>query len=307
MYYASGIDYKNTMNNAYRLCVLFNTSELIEQNEAYWLPTDGDNLMSIQVTPRFEETSDYITFFERDAYKALYTTAELSEIDNFLTKLKECNYSSDSEYMNCTGRLFALFERSLKYSAYRDLIETSEDTTVQWLMVNNCNVTEDIIRELVRDYAEDDMLIEAIAKCEITPLDILDNLSKSEDEWVREGVAERDKETLNDILNERRIGGFAVCFEGAISQSMLQEHYDIKDYFGKADYVYSDCGDGEFSLVFYIAQYEDKTIDYLFNDDGYHCNDLNKEMEEERQRAKAADKRMELFERGFKEQFMYER
>lgn len=118
---------------------------------------------------------------------------------------------------------------------------------------------------------------------------------------------EGDKETLNDILNERRIGGFAVCFEGAISQSMLQEHYDIKDYFGKADYVYSDCGDGEFSLVFYIAQYEDKTIDYLFNDDGYHCNDLNKEMEEERQRAKAADKRMELFERGFKEQFMYER
>lgn len=126
MYYASEIDYKTTMNNAYRFCVLFNTSELIEQHEAYWLPTDGDNLMSIQVTPRFEETSDYITFFERDAYKALYTTAELSEIDNFLTKLKECNYSSDSEYMNCTGRLFALFERSLKYSAYRDLIETAE-------------------------------------------------------------------------------------------------------------------------------------------------------------------------------------
>lgn len=117
---------------------------------------------------------------------------------------------------------------------------------------------------------------------------------------------EGDKETLNDILNERRIGGFAVCFEGAISQSMLQEHYDIKDYFGKADYVY-DCGDGEFSLVFYIAQYEDKTIEYLFKDDGWHCNDVEKEMEEERQRAKAADKRMELFERGFKEQFMYER
>lgn len=110
---------------------------------------------------------------------------------------------------------------------------------------------------------------------------------------------------ISDVIRGR--GRFAVCFEGAISQSMLQEHYDIKDYFGKADYVYSDCGDGEFSLVFYIAQYEDKTIDYLFNDDGYHCNDLNKEMEEERQRAKAADKRMELFERGFKEQFMYER
>lgn len=52
---------------------------------------------------------------------------------------------------------------------------------------------------------------------------------------------EGDKETLNDILNERRIGGIDVCFEGAISQSMLQEHYDIKDYFGKADYAYSDC------------------------------------------------------------------
>lgn len=88
---------------------------------------------------------------------------------------------------------------------------------------------------------------------------------------------------------------------------MLQEHYDIKDYFGKADYVYSDCGDGEFSLVFYIAQYEDKTIEYLFKDDGWHCNDVEKEMEEERQKAKAADKRMELFERGFKGQFMYER
>lgn len=67
MYYASGIDYKNTMNNAYRLCVLFNTSELIEQNEAYWLPTDGDNLMCLQVTPRCYETSDFITLFERCA------------------------------------------------------------------------------------------------------------------------------------------------------------------------------------------------------------------------------------------------
>ena len=78
MYYASEIDYKTTMNNAYRFCVLFNTSELIEQHEAYWLPTDGDNLMSIQVTPRFEETSDYITFFERDAYKALYKIGRAS-------------------------------------------------------------------------------------------------------------------------------------------------------------------------------------------------------------------------------------
>ena len=34
---------------------------------------------------------------------------------------------------------------------------------------------------------------------------------------------------------------------------------------------------------------------------------INKEREEERQRAKAADKRMERFERGFKGQFMYER
>lgn len=39
----------------------------------------------------------------------------------------------------------------------------------------------------------------------------------------------------------------------------------------------------------------------------WHCNDINKEREEERQRAKAADKRMERFERGFKGQFMYER
>lgn len=39
----------------------------------------------------------------------------------------------------------------------------------------------------------------------------------------------------------------------------------------------------------------------------WHCNAINKEREEERQRAKAADKRMERFERGFKGQFMYER
>lgn len=126
MYYASGIDYKNTMNNAYRLCVLFNTSELIEQNEAYWLPTDGDNLMCLQVTPRCYETSDFITLFERYAYKSLYTTAELSEIDSLITKLNKGIVNSDSEYLNCAGRLYDLFERSLKYSAYRDLIETAE-------------------------------------------------------------------------------------------------------------------------------------------------------------------------------------
>lgn len=45
----------------------------------------------------------------------------------------------------------------------------------------------------------------------------------------------------------------------------------------------------------------------VYNTSVGNKHDLNKEMEEERQRAKAADKRMELFERGFKEQFMYER
>lgn len=81
------------------------------------------------------------------------------------------------------------------------ILAKSEDTTVQWLMVNNYNVTEDIIRELVRDYAEDDdMLIEAIANCEITPLDILANLSKSEDECVREGVAENLKTPPETLL-----------------------------------------------------------------------------------------------------------
>lgn len=125
-------------------------------------------------------------------------------------------------------------------------------------------------------------------------------------EDVTDGI-NQNEEIINDTLNERKIDDIDIRFEGTISRSMLQEHYDIKDYFGKADYAYSDCGNGEFSLVYYIAQYEDKTIDYLFNDDGYHCNDINKEREEERQRAKAADKRMERFERGFKGQFMYER
>lgn len=105
----------------------------------------------------------------------------------FLYSLASAEYSDEEnqhEIFLALAKNKNISEKAMK------ILAKSEDTTVQWLMVNNCNVTEDIIRELVRDYAEDDILIEAIAKCEITPLDILDNLSKSEDEWVREGVAE---------------------------------------------------------------------------------------------------------------------
>lgn len=116
----------------------------------------------------------------------------------FLYSLASAEYSDEE---NQHEIFLALAQNKNISEETMKILAKSEDTTVQWLMVNNCNVTEDIIRELVRDYAEDDdMLIEAIANCEITPLDILANLSKSEDECVREGVAENLKTPPETLL-----------------------------------------------------------------------------------------------------------
>lgn len=127
MYYATEIDYKSTENNAFYYCVLFTTSELIEQKKAFWLPTDGYNLMCLQVIPHFEEVNDCITFFERNTWYSLYTTEELEEIDNLLTNLKErISTYTDFELSECFEKFSDFADRSIKYDAYRDLIETAE-------------------------------------------------------------------------------------------------------------------------------------------------------------------------------------
>ena len=79
----------------------------------------------------------------------------------FLYSLASAEYSDEE---NQHEIYLALAQNKNISEETMKILAKSEDTTVQWLMVNNCNVTEDIIRELVRDYAEDDdMLIEAIA------------------------------------------------------------------------------------------------------------------------------------------------
>lgn len=116
--------------------------------------------------------------------KAAENSQTPSEFLYSLASAEYCDEENQHEIFLALANNKNISEETMK------ILAKSEDTTVQWLMVNNCNVTEGIIRELVRDYTDDDMLIEAIAKCEITPLDIIANLSKSEEEWVRAGVAE---------------------------------------------------------------------------------------------------------------------
>lgn len=185
-------DWSEEVKKEYRsIANKINDEELTERVN---LVTEYENKIRLKMWSFLNKYQIAAMSFE-EKRKAAENSQTPSEFLYSLASAEYCDEENQHEIFLALANNKNISEETMK------ILAKSEDTTVQWLMVNNCNVTEGIIRELVRDYAEDDdMLIEAIANCEITPLDILANLSKSEDEWVREGVAENLKTPPETLL-----------------------------------------------------------------------------------------------------------